>query len=190
MPALAITSQPDGELFSLEEAKRHLRVYDASFDDEITQLIRAARDYCERFTQRTLRTTVTRTLKQCEWWCDELHLPWPPLIAVSSVTYYDTDNALQTLASSNYSVELSTDGGGRIVWAYNATIPALYFRPDAVIVTFTTGYADATALPPVAVTAFKTKLTELWGAGSDSEIEASRKATDRMLGLVDWTGYA
>jgi len=64
MPALAITSQPDGELFSLEEAKRHLRVYDASFDDEITQLIRAARDYCERFTQRTLRTTVTRTLKQ------------------------------------------------------------------------------------------------------------------------------
>ena len=190
MPALAITSQPDGELLTLDEAKRHLRVYDDSFDDEITQLIRAARDYCERFTQRTLRTTVTRTLKQCTWWCHELRLPWPPLLAVSSVTYYDSDNALQTLASSNYSVETTTDGGGRIVWAQNATVPSLYFRPDAVIVTFTTGYADATALPPVAIQAFKTKLTELWGSGQDSEISAASKATDRLLGLVDWSGYA
>jgi len=190
MPALTITSQPDGELLSVDDAKRHLRVYDGSLDDEVTLLIRAARDYCERFTQRTLRTSVARTLKQCEWWCHELRLPWPPLLTVSAVTYYDSSNSLQTLASSNYSVETSTDGGGRIVWATAATIPSLYSRPDAVNVAFTTGYADATALPPVALQAFKAKLTELWGSGSESEIEAARKCTDRLLGLVDWSGYA
>ena len=47
MPALTITSQPDGELLSVDDAKRHLRVYDGSLDDEVTLLIRAARDYCE-----------------------------------------------------------------------------------------------------------------------------------------------
>lgn len=188
--ALVITSEPAGELLTVDEAKRHLRVYDGSLDDEVTALVRAARDYCERYTQRTLRTTVTRTLTLADWWCSSQWLPWPPLLAVSSVTYYDASNALQTLASSNYVVELATNGGGRIMWAWNATIPSVYSRPDAITVTFTAGYADATAIPPVALQAFKTKLTELWGAGSENEGMAASKSTDRLLAMVDWTGYA
>ncbi len=211
--ALVITSAPSDELLSVEDAKRHLRVMSSDLDDEIASLIRAARDYCERFTQRTLRTTVTRTLKQRYWWqscyaggfigsldcryrtgSSGLKLPWPPLLTVSGITYYDTDNAQQTLGTGNYTVETSTDGGGRVIWTSTATIPSLYDREDAITITFTAGYAsiDSTTapLPPVALQAMKTKLTELWGAGTDNEVKAAKEATDRLLGMVDWTGYA
>ncbi len=207
---LVITAAPTDELLSVEDAKRHLRVMNGDLDDEIASLIRAARDYCEKFTQRTLRTTVTRTLKQNYWWlagCNSsyyrpqsgyqnigLKLPWPPLLTVTGITYYDTDNAQQTLGTGNYAVETSTDGGGRVLWTSTATIPSLYNREDAITVTYAAGYASidsATApLPPVALQAMKTKLTELWGAGTDSELKAAMEATDRLLGMVDWTGYA
>jgi len=62
MSALAITIAPSDELLSVEDAKRHLRLYSSDLDDEVASKIRSARDYCERFTQRTLRKTTTRTL--------------------------------------------------------------------------------------------------------------------------------
>jgi hypothetical protein len=111
-------------------------------------------------------------------------------LGVTSVTYYDTDNSLQTLSSSNYSVLLSTDGHGRVVWASTATLPSLYDRPDAVIVTFTTGYADLASVPPAAVQAMKVKLTELWGAGTDSERQAAERSYKNLAGKVDVTSYA
>lgn len=207
--ALVITAGPSDELLSVEDAKRHLRVMNGDLDDEITSLVRAARDYCERCTQRTFRKTVTRTLTLNWWWggivgqspyvtyqdlCKPLALPWPPLIAVSSVTYFDVSNVSQTLNSSNYVVVPSTDGGGRLVWAVNASPPGLYIRPDAVTVTFTTGYTslDSTTapLPPVALQAMKMMLTVLWGAGTDNETKAAERCVENLLGTVDWTGYA
>jgi len=185
--ALVVTSQPDGELLSVADTRRHLRVFDDSLDDEIVSLIRAARDYCERYSQRTLREAVTRTIKRECWWTDRLCLPWPPLISLTSIQYYDYANVLQTLAGSDYYLLPSTDGGGVIEWASTSTMPGLYARPDAVIVTFVTGYADLSAVPPVAVQAMKTKVTELYGEG---EVDAARKCTDRLLSLCDWSGYS
>lgn len=187
---LAVTSAPSDELLTVEEAKRHLRIWDDTHDDEIALLIRAARDYCERFTQRTFRKAVTRTLKLDGWWCDPYDLPFPPLIDVTSITYYDSAGVSQTLAASNYHEELPTNGGGRIVWADGYVLPNIFSRPDAITITFTTGYADANALPPVALHAFKTTLTELWAAGTESEIKAAIEGTKRLLAPLDWTGYA
>ncbi len=209
--ALVITTAPTDELLSVEDAKRHLRQMSPDIDDEVASNIRAARDYCERFTQRTLRKTVTRTLTRQYWWPDRcwpnssyvgdswrtnrsdresVRLPWPPLIAVAGITYYDTANAQQTLGTSNYSVEADTDGGGRIIWASTATIPALYDRPDAITITFTAGYADTDSLPPVALQAMKLMVSVFWGSGTDNEIKAAERSVESLLGLVDWTGYA
>ncbi len=206
--ALAITAGPSGELLSVDEAKRHLRLYSSDLDDEIASLVRAARDYCERYTARTLRNTVTRTLTLAKWWpvCrgweryqtrtdrDSLRLPWPPLIAVSSIAYYDTDNASQTLNSSNYASEIGADGAGRIIWTSTATIPAVYDRPDAITITFTTGYTslDSTTapLPPVALQAMKTRLTVEFNQEPPEVIKLYDQRTKDLLGMVDWTGYA
>lgn len=208
--ALVITSAPAGELLSTEEAKRHLRLMSGDLDDEVTAKVRESRDDCERDTQRTLRAAVTRVLTRDCWWpqryCSsyigcletryptgvrgELKLPWPPLIAVTGITYYDSSNVLQTLSSTNYYVELSTEGFGRITWASTATIPTVYDRPDAIAITFTTGYATANDVPPGAMAAMKLRLTELWGRGTDNEIKAAVASSERLLGKVDATGYA
>lgn len=187
---IVVTSAPAGELLSLDEAKRHLRLYGSDLDDEVTSLIRAARDYCERFAARTLRGTVTRTIKLERWWCDELELPYPPILAVTGITYYDASNVSQTLATSNYYVELSTDHGGCVEWAFNPTIPIVYTREDAITVTYTAGYSSLDSIPPVAVQAMKCKLTEMWGAGTEGEMKAARESCDNLLSLVDWTGYS
>lgn len=189
MAVHVITSAPSDELLSLDDAKRHLRVYDGSLDDEVASLIRAARDYCERFCNRTLRATTTRTFSDCEWWANELRLPFPPLLAVSSITYYDVANVSQTLATSNYYVATPTDDGGFVRWKDGATIPSHYTRDDAITVTYTTGYAALTSIPPVVVQAMKCKLSELFAAESESEVRAAREACDRMLYMADWTGY-
>jgi len=192
--ALVITSAPSDELLTVEDARQHLRVYTTDLDSDILAKIRAARDWCERWTQRTLRSTTTRTKKLAAWWCNDYRLPWPPLISVSSVTYYDASNNSQTLSISNYHVETSADGAGRLVWATNATIPGLYDRPDAVTITFTTGYttiesSNANPLPPVALQAMKLATEMFWKAGTD-EASVIEKAAKSLLGTVDWTGYA
>lgn len=185
---IVVTNEPTSELLSLDEAKRHLRLYASDLDDEVSSLIVVARDYCERYAARTLRTAVTRTLKLAEWWCDELTLPYPPILAVSGITYYDVGNASQTLAASNYYVELSTDAGGIVAWTDGVTIPSLYARDDAITITYTAGYVAT--LPPVVTQAVKCKISELWGAGSEGEVRAAKEACDRLLSLVDWTAYA
>jgi hypothetical protein len=207
--ALTLTSAPASELLSVEDAKRHLRLMSGDLDDEVAARVREARDDCERETQRTLRASVTRVLTRHCWWpqgsssgyggsleasyrngCGDLKLPWPPLLGVTSITYYDADNASQTLSSSNYYVELSTEGFGRIIWKSTATIPVVYDRPDAVTITFTTGYASADTIPPAAIAGIKLRLTELWGRGTENEIKAAVDSSCRLLGKVDATGYA
>jgi uncharacterized phiE125 gp8 family phage protein len=188
-PAIVVTAA-GGELLTLEQAKRHLRVLQPDLDVEIETLLGVAREYCERFTARTLRLETSRTIKLCEWWCNDYRLPFPPLLSVTSVAYYDTDNVTQTLNSTNYYVELSSDGDGRIVWKPTATIPNLYDRTDAITITYKAGYASADTCPKVALQAMRTKLTELFAVGSESELRAAAACTDRLLGLVDWTGYA
>lgn len=189
---LLVTSVPADELLSAEEAKRHLRIINSDHDTEIGDLIRAARDYCERFTQRTLRAAVTRTKTFDEWWRGDFKLEFPPILAspAPTITYYDTLNASQTLAASNYYLDRSTDGGAKLIWTPSASLPSLYDRNDAITVTYTAGYSSLTAVPPAAVRAMKLKLTEYWGTGTETELEAARKAADRLLGLIDWTGYA
>ena len=176
-----------GEPLGLSNAKQHLGVLHTEADTEILALVTAARDYCERFTQRILRSSVTWQLTRDSFWTRELWLPWPPLLTFTSITYYDTDNASQTLAAGNYEVENSTHGAARIVWADTVDLPNHFSRHDAVTVNFISGYATT---PPAAVHAIKTKLTELWGRGTEGELKAAAVATDRLLGLVDWSGYA
>lgn len=188
--ALTITDAPTDELLSTADAKRHLRLYSSDFDDEITSLVQAARDDCERETGRTFRTAVERVYTACEWWYGEWKAPFPPLLAVGSIKYRDADNAEQTLNASNYHVVLSTDGFGKVVWAADASLPTVYDRPDAISVTFTTGYADAASVPPAALQAMKVKLSELWGAGTDNEIRAAVECYKRLSGKVDLTSYA
>lgn len=193
MTAIVVTDATAGELLSLEAAKLHLRVNHPDLDTYIQDLIAASRDYCERWSARTLRSEVTRTIATDSWWKCKYKLPFPPILGVEGITYYDADNALQTLDEENYQVEISTDGDGTIIWASTADIPDHYTRADAITIEYRAGYGvdtEETQPPPVVLHAMRTKLTELFCVGTENEIRAAKEATDRLLGLVDWTGYA
>jgi uncharacterized phiE125 gp8 family phage protein len=178
------------EPFDSEEALTHLREGDGQHAGEVMRLVAVAREYCERQTNRTLLVSRTRVLKLDGWPCDGFAFPWPPLKSITSITYYDEDGVSQTLSAGNYHVELSTDGKGKLYWDDDADLPSLDVRPDAVTITFVCGYEDKASIPRPAVHAIKTKLTELWADGTEGELKAAERCTDRLLNTVDITGYA
>ena len=131
------TVAPAAEPVSRTEAKLHLRVDVTSDDTLIDVLIKAAREYVEKYTGRAF---VRRTLRaDLPYFCDSIRLPHSPIISISSVKYYNTDSpsVLTTLAATNY--ELSRDVLSR---AYAGTWPAVDSRLNAVQITYLAGYAS------------------------------------------------
>ncbi|MCG8668920.1 MAG: hypothetical protein MI867_05865, partial [Pseudomonadales bacterium] len=69
-----------------------------------------------------------------------------PLISVESVTYYDADDAEQTLSSSLYRV-YPGNYGFEIELKPDTVIPVTSTRKDAVKIAFTAGFGAGTAVP-------------------------------------------
>jgi hypothetical protein len=76
----------------------------------------------------------------------EIMLPRPPLQSVVSITYYDENNAQQTLDPSQYLVDIYSEPG-RITPAPDTTWPATKRRANSVEITFVCGYGDAAEVP-------------------------------------------
>jgi uncharacterized phiE125 gp8 family phage protein len=127
------------------EAKTHLRVTHSTDDTYIDALISAAH---EQFQQYTGRQIMTATWKlYLESFPDKIELKKLPVQSITSIQYYDENNALQTLASTEYKTSLN-DMPARIETADNDTDwPDTYDRSDAVCITFVAGYAAAANVP-------------------------------------------
>ncbi len=70
-----------------------------------------------------------------------------PLVSITSIQYIDTDGDQQTLAGTEYEGDVTADGPGRIIEAYDKTWPATRNKINAVEVVFIAGYANAAAVP-------------------------------------------
>lgn len=143
MPTIKITDTPAAnECVTLAEAKAHLRVDVADDDALISALITASRQEAEHKMGRTLVETVWEL--QLDGFpadgCMRLHNP--PVTAVTSVKYYDSANALQTLDPSYYVLDTASEPA-RLVLAYGKSWPATYARPGAVQVRYTAGLPAA-----------------------------------------------
>ena len=137
---LVLKTGPATTAISLAEAKAFLRV-DSDYDDDdsyITSLIGVATNVVEQFTRRRL---ITQTYNI---YYDE----FPPYIdlqvgnvaSVTHVKYYDTDNTLQTLDTSEYDVDIRVKPG-RIYQAEDGNFPNTYERANSVEVEFVVGSA-------------------------------------------------
>lgn len=144
---LAKTSNPTTLPVSLDDAKLHLNIESSEtfFDDELTGIIWAARDFVERRTNLTLITT-TYTAK---WACfpkSELAIPAYPVSAIDSVQYYDNDGDLQAVSSYQESLDSKP---AYIQPAVDDDWPDTQSdRIDAVQVSFTAGYGATAATIP------------------------------------------
>lgn len=127
---------------SIQEAKLHLRVDGDAEDDLIYALIDAATDHFDG--EGALgRAMITQTWAQ--YFGQNPYRPrlkMTPFQSLTSVEYYDADNALQTDTLSNY--ETWVDGDYVICKPKEAfDWPDAFDRPDAIKVTYTAGYSDA-----------------------------------------------
>ena len=132
------------EPITTAEAKTHLRVTGSTDDAYIDTLVKSVRQTAENELRRSLITqTWVRTLDEFP---DAITLHYPPVIAVTSVKYYDTAGVQQTLDPSLYSLDYQSEPGW-IVPAYNEGWPDTLQAINAVEVTYTAGYGTATDVP-------------------------------------------
>ena len=141
------TVAPSGALFTTAEAKAHLRVDYSDEDTYIDALVTAAMQHLDGYTGRLGRALITQTWAQeFSSFDDKLRLAVGDLQAVSSVTYYDANNALQTLAASVY-VGATDSLGPFVSLKPGQSWPSTYTRQDAVKITWTAGYGVVAAVP-------------------------------------------
>lgn len=126
-------------IFTVEEIKEYLKVDHADEDELIEAIIKESVDWAEEYCWRSLAPTEFKAYFAD--WGDELLIKRNPIYSVESIEYYDLTNTLQTWDSSNYMV-ISGRVPGKIQYAESTTLPSLYARDDAVVLTFKAGQAQ------------------------------------------------
>lgn len=142
---LTVVAEPAEEPVSVAEAKSDLEVTHSDDDSDIALLITAARRAVEKGTRRAL---IEQTLEySIDRFPSEIILPRPPVAAIVSIVYTDSDGADQPLDSSLYQVDLTSDRV-RICPAFDESWPETRRQYSAVRVRYTAGYgAAATDVP-------------------------------------------
>lgn len=149
---LYLIEGPSRSVLTLEEVKAHLRVESSVHDDDalIQGLMTAAEQELDGGDGLLGRCLVSQTWElRLNGFCeDKIRIPLPPLLEVLSVKYYDAANALQTLATTYYTVGgVGARQVGFVELNYDYTWPDTYERSEAVLIRFRAGYVDVSASP-------------------------------------------
>lgn len=143
-----VTVKPSFEPVSISEAKEWLKIHPDVVEDDslIRSLISSSRVWAEANTGQAL---ISQTVEQVWDWMPATRvfdLSMPPVSAVTSVKYLDTDGNYQTWASTNYTADLFSN---RVVVKASVSLPTtseLNERPNVWKVTYTAGNATALAV--------------------------------------------
>lgn len=136
---LTLLTPPAAEPLELAEAKVHLRVDHTADDDDIQDLIVAARELVEEQCGQSLLTqTWQLALDRFPPW--QLYLLRGPVQSVTSIVYQDYQGVTQTVGASTYRVSLA-EGLVEPVWA--GYWPPIQIVAGGVVVTFLAGYGPA-----------------------------------------------
>ena len=137
-----VISTPSSTLaVPVEDVKTHLRIDSYSdHDNLIRSYIKASSKTIEQRANLMLTAqTWVLYLDSTEVEENIYFYKWP-VTSISSIKYYDSDNAQQTMAASNYTSIITLRPSQIII----DDVPAVYERSDAMEITFVGGY---TTLP-------------------------------------------
>ena len=164
--SLYLVTAPSTEPITVDEAKAQYRFEVADEDDFVRGLIHAAVDYTETFIHRKLLTQTWAEKGAFPW--GAIVLPFPPVTAVTSITYLDTAGDTQTWDAADYRTGFPTGPHAGPAWVepgYGLSYPATYGVRDAVTVTFECGYGEATDVPSSIKAALKLLVAHWAGPG-------------------------
>ncbi len=181
-----VVTPPASEPFTAAEVKTQLRISTSSEDSLITRFIKAAREDMENYLCRAL---ITQTWKvKFDYfppnWEREIQIPFPPLVSVTHVKYYDTDGTLQTMvANTEYETLLSTDSFGRVALLPDQIWPITDpQRKDSVEIQFVCGYgASGSSIPASILNAMLLQIGNLYANRETKVIGASVDSMDDFI---------
>tara|TARA_R110002020_G_scaffold28401_8_gene90655 strand:- start:246 stop:824 length:579 start_codon:yes stop_codon:yes gene_type:complete len=143
--SLKVNTAAVNPVFTTAQAKTFLKV-DVSDDDTlIDNLISAATESCQIYTNQYFIDTVVT--QYSDTWDGFYTLYKSPVSAITHIKYYDSDDSQQTLASSNYILD-GTSKPARIGLSVDGALPTLSKRINAVEVKYTVGYGNASTDVP------------------------------------------
>lgn len=127
---------PASEPVTLAEAKLYLRVDGTSEDSLISDLIVAARMSAEQYLKSSLITQSWKLVYN-DYLDDEVILPMPPVVSVSSVIVTNRDATTQVISPANYYLSA----------AKNKLLFDNYVSGFSIEITYSTGYGAAAQVP-------------------------------------------
>lgn len=176
---LKLATAPTGDVVSLSDMKKQLRVDANDEDSLITAYIAAAVDSIDGKAELG-KAILTQTWDESfQSPPQDVYLGMLPVASVTSITYYDADNVSQTLSASEYALYTSDD------WAFVRceNWPQTYDRPDAIAVRYVAGEAEAA---PKIVHAIKLIVAEWFNNREDSSavnLKQIPRAACHLIGM-------
>jgi uncharacterized phiE125 gp8 family phage protein len=143
-----VVTGPTTEPITVAEAKRQLFLSesDTSQDAELANRIQAAREQWEHDTDSVLFTrTMSVTSEQFAG--RQIQLESRPVTSITSIVYYDSNDALQTFSASNYSFDVA-ERTIELDWA--ESWPVTSIRWDAIKITYVAGILTVATIPAIA----------------------------------------
>lgn len=182
--ALKLITAPTTYPVTLAEAKLHCRVDVADDDALITALITAATEMAE---QKTGLAIMTQTWElTLDAFPDALELTRVPVQSITSVKYYDTAGAQQTLSPAAYALDnADAFGFSYVVPAYNGTWPDTRDQINAVSVQYVAGYANAAAVPESIKQWIKLMLSTMYDNRETEAYSSRAVSTTVQMTFVD-----
>lgn len=148
---LYLIAAPVEPVVTLDDLKGHLNVdfndddgLIASYGKAVTQFI----DGRDGFLGRALLAQTWEL--RLDDFCRSIRIPLPPLIEVSWVKYFDTEDVQQTVPPSVYEVVgIAGSQPAEITLAYGQAWPSISARREAVSIQFRAGYASDDVPEPI-----------------------------------------
>lgn len=173
--AFRLITAGTGAAITLAEAKAHCRVDTTAEDALLEGLISAATTYVEQYTSLAL-SEQTWELVTGQWKSE--YLLKAPVRSVTSIKYVDEDGAEQTVSSSLYTLDDTTN---RVLMLEDFTEPALRGEDSDITIRFVTGLV--TVPQPIKLAILL--LIALWydnrAAASDRAMMPMPHAVDALL---------
>jgi uncharacterized phiE125 gp8 family phage protein len=173
-------------VLTLTECKTHLRVDSSADDTYITSLLYAAENQAETILRRSLLATTLVLQLDAFPACRTIELDRGPVSSITSVSYFDADDAAQTLAGANYTLD------NKSVPDVVQLEPDLYWpdykrdRRNAISVEYVAGFASAAAVP-VEITIAILQLVAHWYSNREAVVMSSiGYAVPEMFASLLW----
>ena len=162
MLKIEVITEASVEPVTVAEVKNHLRVTDNTEDGIISGLITAARKYVEQILRRSL---INQTYA---YYLDDfpnrefIQLPFPPLLTVDFVKYYDQTGVLTTMPTDDYQVDNKATPA-RITLKDDATYPTVELdKVNAVEIQYQAGYGNTADDVPMPIRLVIIQLVSHW----------------------------